>query len=75
MTQITANEIFSKGSLVAVDVRGLTQYRVVFDHDEVHITAPGLDRTIELDEEFYPLEEPETCAIMLIAQLEGGIEL
>jgi hypothetical protein len=74
---ISATEIWTRGGEVAVEVRGQTSYRVVFDSGsgEAHILAPGLDRTLELDEDFYPFDEPEVCAIMLVAQLEGGIEL
>jgi len=50
-------------------------YRVVIRADEAHIIAPGLDKLVELDEVVYPLEEPEACAVMLVAQLEGGVEL
>lgn len=74
-TEIQATEIFTRNGEVAIDVRSLTIYRVVFRGDVAHILAPGLDRIIELDPDFYPLEEPEVCAIMLVAQLEGGTEL
>lgn len=76
MTTITAVEIWHAGPETIVEVRtSKCSYRVSLHGDDVRIVAPGLERNLELDETFYPLEEPEVCAILLVAQVEGGIEL
>ena len=72
MTTITATEIWHAGPETIVEVRtSRCTYRVSFHGDDVKLVAPGLEKDFELDDEFYPIEEPETCAIMLVAQLEG----
>lgn len=76
MTTITATEIWHGGPETVVEVRTTKcSYRVSFHGDDVCIVAPGLEFNMELDESFYPLEEAEVCAIMLVAQIEGGIKL
>lgn len=75
MIHISARTIHESHSGVTIDVMSQASYRVVIRADEAHIIAPGLDKLVELDEVVYPLEEPEACAVMLVAQLEGGVEL
>lgn len=79
MTTIRATKVWAEGPLkadgVAVHVESLCSYRLIFRKNDCHIIAPGKDQFIELDPEVYPVDEPEECAIMIVAQLEGGIEL
>ena len=76
MTTITATELWHSGPETIVEVRTSNcTYRVSLHGDDVQVVAPGLDRELELDGDFYPLDDAETCAIMVVAQLEGGLEL
>ena len=74
-TSYNANEIWSYGNETAIQVAGQTYYRVNFLGSEARVTAPGLDITVDLNEEVYPTDDPERTAIILVAQLEGGAEL
>jgi len=76
MTTITATEVWTLHGERAVQVQtSRCSYRVVLKGEHAHILAPGLNRVIELDDEFYPTDDEEVCAIMLVAQIEGGIEI
>lgn len=74
-TTLRANEVWQGTNTTLIDVQGVCQYRVMFDKSEAHVVAPGLDVTVELDEDIHPLDDLEATAIMIIAQLEGGLEL
>ena len=74
--RLEAVETWSGEHESSVEVRTSNcTYRVAFEGSVATIHAPGLSKVIELDEEFYPLEDDELCAIMLVAQVEGGISL
>lgn len=73
--QLSTRVIFEGPGGTTIDVIGQCSYRLVFHADEAHIIAPGLDKTITLDEEVYPMDDLEACAVMVVAQLEGGVEL
>ena len=75
MMQLRADEIWTRDSEVAIQVQGRCSYRVTFQEGEAHVLAPGLDRRVEVDWEVYPEEDLEAAAMILIAQLEGGLEL
>ncbi len=70
-------ELFSREGEAAVHVGGKTQYRVTFDWEasEAHISGPGVSITVELEDDFHPMDDSEALALMLIAQLEGGVDL
>ena len=72
---LTARTVFEGHGGTVVEVLGKCTYQLVFHADEVHVKALGIDRWIDVDPEHYPMEEPEAAACMIVAQLEGGIEL
>lgn len=75
MRGVNANTTWEGRSGTVVQVRtAQCDYRVVFHEGEAFVTAPGLELTIELVDETHP-EDEELCAIMVVAQIEGGIEL
>ena len=69
---ITATEIWRRENEAAIHVIGKTQYRVTFYEGEVHITGPGVDVTVELDEE---PDDYELAALVFVGMFEGGMEL
>ena len=77
MISCNSKEIWTRPGEVAIQVMtSRCLYRVVFDErdEEAHVLAPGLDLTIELDEDVHP-EDREAAAMVIIAQLEGGMQL
>lgn len=70
-----ANEQYQGRDGTVVLVTGQTQYRVRFADGEAEVTAPGLFRTVELDEDIYPEDDAERAALIIVAQLEGGVDI
>lgn len=65
---------------VVVQVQSRCNYRVTVDWTEefVQIEAPGLDKTIDFDDEKFKWclpDDEEALAIALVAMMEGGVEL
>lgn len=74
-THYMAHELWSQKEETAVVVQGQTSYRVVFSEGEAQVSALGLDVTVVLSEEVYPTEDFERAALILVLQLEGGVEV
>lgn len=72
---IHANETWSGQDEAIVQVLGQTNYKVIIEGLEAIVEAPGLRLTLSLDEEIYPADDAERTAIILVAQIEGGVEL
>jgi len=70
--KLESREVWQRDGEVAVDVVGLSLYRVVITAKAAHILAPGVDEQLDLEEEWEDME-PESLALMLVARFEGGV--
>ncbi len=74
--QLSSQIIWSHNKATRVEVRSsVCTYNVVIAGTDAHVTAPGINQFVDLDADVYPVDEPEAVALVIVAQVEGGIEL